>query len=76
MGQDIKEKIDFYKVIKNLIDGNNLGPICIATPEYGKYTKTGGLGVMTDELSRGLAELGEEVYVITPLYEDKKKKNP
>ena len=53
-----------------------MGSICIATPEYGKYTKTGGLGVMTDELSRGLAQLGEEVYVITPWYEDKNKKNP
>lgn len=31
---------------------------------------------MTDELSRGLADLGEEVYVITPYYEDKKLKNP
>lgn len=26
---------------------------------------------MTDELSKGLAEIGEEVIVITPLYEDK-----
>lgn len=58
------------------MQNNSLGPICIATPEYGKYTKTGGLGVMTDELSRGMAELGEEVYVITPMYEDKFKKNP
>lgn len=31
---------------------------------------------MTDELSRGLAELGEEIYVITPWYEDKNKANP
>ena len=46
------------------------------TPEYGKYTKTGGLGVMTDELSTGLADLGEDVYVVTPWYEDKSKKNP
>jgi glycogen synthase len=42
-----------------------------ATPEYAKWTKTGGLGVMTDELSRGLATLGEDIYVITPIYDNK-----
>ena len=31
---------------------------------------------MTDELSTGLADLGENVIVITPWYEDKAKKNP
>lgn len=31
---------------------------------------------MTDELCRGLVELGEEVYVITPWYEIKNKANP
>ena len=31
---------------------------------------------MTDELSTGLADLGENVVVITPWYEDKAKKNP
>lgn len=72
--EGIEEKLEFFKPIKSLIEGNTLGSICIATPEYGKYTKTGGLGVMTDELSRGLAELGETVYVVTPLYEDKRVK--
>jgi len=48
----------------------------LATPEFGKWTKTGGLGVMTDELSKGLADLGEEIYVITPWYDIKEKANP
>lgn len=48
----------------------------IATPEYSKWTKTGGLGVMTDELSNGLKDLGETVYVITPWYEAKAKEAP
>lgn len=26
---------------------------------------------MTDELSRGLVDLGEDVYVITPIYDNK-----
>jgi glycogen synthase len=38
------------------------------TPEFGKWTKTGGLGVMTDELCSGLAALGEDVICITPIY--------
>lgn len=67
----MQSKITFLPVVEKLIKNNYLGKICIATPEYAKYTKTGGLGVMTDELSRGLADLGEEVYVITPWYEDK-----
>lgn len=47
-----------------------------ATPEYAKWTKTGGLGVMTDELSRGLATLGEDIYVITPIYDNKLLEKP
>lgn len=31
---------------------------------------------MTDELARGLAELGEDVVVITPWYDNKAKSNP
>jgi len=31
---------------------------------------------MTDELSRGLADAGEDVYVVTPWYENKAKANP
>lgn len=73
---DLSKKIEFHSVIKNLVDSNKLGPIVMATPEYGKWTKTGGLGVMTDELARGLAELGEAVYIITPWYENKNKANP
>ena len=53
------------------MNNNKLGPIVFATPEYAKWTKTGGLGVMTDELSRGLATLGEDIYVITPIYDNK-----
>lgn len=67
----IEEKIDSVKPIKELVQSNQLGPICFATPEYAKWTKTGGLGVMTDELTRGLASLGEDVYVITPIYDNK-----
>lgn len=46
------------------------------TAEYGKYTKVGGLGVMIDELSTSLADLGEKIVIITPWYEDREKKSP
>lgn len=62
--------------IKEIVDSNKLGPIVFATPEYAKWTKTGGLGVMTDELSRGLATLGEDIYVITPIYDNKLTEKP
>lgn len=39
-------------------DTNKLGPIVFCTPELGRWSTVGGLGVMVDELSIGLADLG------------------
>ncbi|KAL4507061.1 hypothetical protein ABPG72_001854 [Tetrahymena utriculariae] len=72
----IEEKIEFYKKTQEVVQSNKLGPICFVTPEYAKWTKTGGLGVMTDELTRGLVDLGEDVYVVTPIYDNKLKEKP
>jgi len=52
---------------------NSLGPIVFATPELGRWSTVGGLGVMIDELSIGLAALGQEVVVISPYYEKNRK---
>lgn len=54
-------------------DSNKLGPIIFATPELGRWSTVGGLGVMVDELSIGLADLGQEVVVISPYYERNRK---
>lgn len=43
---------------KLIIDANKLGPIVFCTPELGRWSTVGGLGVMVDELSVGLAQLG------------------
>ena len=59
--------------VKKLISGNSLGPIAFITPEIGKWSSVGGLGVMVDELSKELVKLGEEVYIISPYYEYNKK---
>jgi starch synthase len=56
-----------------MFECNQLGPIFFFTPELGKYSTVGGLGVMVDELSVGIAELGQEVYVISPYYERNRK---
>jgi len=37
---------------------NKLGPIVFCSPELGRWSTVGGLGVMVDELSIGLAQLG------------------
>ncbi len=45
-----------------------LGPLVFLTAELGRFSTAGGLGVMVDELTKGLANLGLEVYVISPYY--------
>lgn len=40
---------------KLILDSNKLGPIVFCTPELGRWSTVGGLGVMVDELSVGLA---------------------
>lgn len=54
-------------------DSNQLGPIVFCTPELGRWSTVGGLGVMVDELSIGLADLGQQVIVISPYYERNRK---
>ena len=52
---------------------NNMGPIVFATPELGRWSTVGGLGVMVDELSIGLVDLGQDVTVVSPYYERNRK---
>jgi len=69
-GFDIRRVYDFAKEVINF---NKLGPIAFITPELGRWSTTGGLGVMVDELSICLAQLGEEVICISPYYERNRK---
>ena len=61
------------KAAKAMNESNVLGPIIFCTPELGRWSTVGGLGVMVDELSIGLADLGQDVYVISPYYERNRK---
>mmetsp|Transcript_17015 Transcript_17015/g.21520 ORF Transcript_17015/g.21520 Transcript_17015/m.21520 type:complete len:367 (+) Transcript_17015:1656-2756(+) len=58
---------------KAVFETNQMGPIVFCTPELGRWSTVGGLGVMVDELSLGLAELGQEVIVISPYYDRNRK---
>jgi hypothetical protein len=42
------------KACKSIYELNQLGPIVFCTPELGRWSTVGGLGVMVDELSIGL----------------------
>lgn len=57
----------------DIILKNKLGPIVFITPELGRWSTVGGLGVMVDELSQGLASEGREVIMITPYYDKNRK---
>lgn len=46
------------KAAESVINNNRLGPIVFCTPELGRWSTVGGLGVMVDELAYGLALLG------------------
>lgn len=45
-----------------------LGPLVFLSAELGRFSTAGGLGVMVDELCKGLVGLGLDVYVISPYY--------
>jgi hypothetical protein len=45
-----------------------LGPLVFLSAELGRFSTAGGLGVMVDELTKGLVGLGLDVYVISPYY--------
>lgn len=60
--------------VESIVNGNKLGPIVFCTPELGRWSTVGGLGVMVDELAFGLAHMyGQEVWVISPYYHRNRK---
>lgn len=53
---------------ESLLLHNERGPIVFISAETEPFSKFGGLANVVYELPRELAQLGEDVYVITPLY--------
>lgn len=52
---------------------NTLGPVVFVTPEIGRFSTVGGIGVMVDDLTLALAGLGLEIYIISPYYNFNRK---
>lgn len=60
---------DLRKICQKVVAGTTrLGPLMFLTAELGRFSTAGGLGVMVDELTKGLVNLGLEVYVVSPKY--------
>ena len=68
-----KQNSKYALIAEKLYRNNILGPICFITPELGRWSTIGGLGVMVDELSQGLASIGQEVLMISPYYNQNRK---
>jgi len=60
-------------VFDHLEYDNRLGEVVFVSPELGRWSTVGGLGVMVNELSQGLALLDEKVTMISPYYHYNKK---
>ncbi|HEB33264.1 MAG TPA: glycogen synthase [Spirochaetes bacterium] len=58
------------KLGRSLKEHNRKGPLVFISAEAEPFSKIGGLANVVYELPRKLAELGEEVCVITPLYKN------
>eukprot|EP00172_Hildenbrandia_rubra_P000575 Plantae.Rhodophyta-Hildenbrandia_rubra.ctg13050.p2 GENE.Plantae.Rhodophyta-Hildenbrandia_rubra.ctg13050~~Plantae.Rhodophyta-Hildenbrandia_rubra.ctg13050.p2 ORF type:complete len:846 (+),score=135.93 Plantae.Rhodophyta-Hildenbrandia_rubra.ctg13050:448-2985(+) len=60
---------DIMNLARQLVSKTTkLGPLVFLTAELGRFSTAGGLGVMVDELTKDLAALGLDVYVISPYY--------
>eukprot|EP01022_Parablepharisma_sp_SALTPOND_P008190 TRINITY_DN135350_c2_g1_i1.p1 TRINITY_DN135350_c2_g1~~TRINITY_DN135350_c2_g1_i1.p1 ORF type:complete len:1045 (+),score=80.36 TRINITY_DN135350_c2_g1_i1:2070-5204(+) len=72
-----------FKASQEIVSTNKLGPIVFITPEIGRWSTVGGLGVMVDELTQGslyhtnkpigLAAIQEDVHIIAVYYDRNRK---
>ena len=68
-----KTNFRLAKEADNIFNSNILGPICFVTPELGRWSTIGGLGIMVDELSQALETIGQEIIMISPYYNQNRK---
>jgi len=62
-----------YSLCREIYTRNRVGSLVFIAPELGKWSTVGGLGVMVDELTVSLAEMGADVVVISPYYDKNRK---
>lgn len=70
-----KNAEEAINLAKDILKENVLGPIVFITPEIGRFSTVGGVGVMVNEFTQTLASLGCEVHVISPYYNYNRKGN-
>ena len=68
-----KTNFKLAKEANNIFYSNIIGPICFITPELGRWSTIGGLGIMVDELSQALETIGQEIIMISPYYNQNRK---
>ena len=68
-----KANFKLSKEAENIFYSNIIGPICFVTPELGRWSTIGGLGIMVDELSQVLETIGQEIIMISPYYNQNRK---
>lgn len=68
---EILEKL--FDLTENVSIHNKIRQVVFVTPELGRWSTVGGLGVMVDELSQGLVSEGRDVVMITPYYNKNRK---
>jgi len=56
------------RLYNEILQRNTLGPLVFVTPEIGRFSTVGGIGVMVDELTQDLVSLGCDITVISPYY--------
>jgi starch synthase len=56
------------RLYTEILQCNTLGPLVFVTPEIGRFSTVGGIGVMVDELTQDLVSLGCDITVISPYY--------
>ena len=60
-------------ICQQILQYNVVGPIVFITPEIGRFSTVGGIGVMVDELTQSLAALGLQIHIISPYYNFNRK---
>lgn len=55
LSQTTPSYTDIHRASIDVLDSNRLGKIVFVAPEFGKFSKIGGLAVMVDELARTMA---------------------
>ena len=66
-------KLPCTELANQLVNNNKIGSIVFISAEVAPWTVVGGLGVMVQELTQGLAKLREDVILISPYYDKIKK---